>query len=300
MGWFNNSINFYLIRDILLIMSKSVFVPGHITGFFTIENHEIKLKNGSCGAGFLLSQGVKTTVSESDKLIIDINQGSDTVINEVLGILEVSHDFKITQDIQLPIGAGFGTSAASALSLTLAINEFLDLGYSANLCGQIAHMVEVNLGGGLGDVIAQTGHGLVLRTHPGAPGIGEIKSFEHDISIAWKTFGEIDTASIIQDPHHKQVISDVGLKYLEYFEEKPSLMNFLDFSNRFSGETNLMSDDVKSLVDYFNSSDDILGSSMAMLGNTAFAFASDESAFKDLEVEGLHIDKLNNVGIVHD
>ena len=281
-------------------MSKSVFVPGHITGFFTIENHEIKLKNGSCGAGFLLSQGVKTTVSESDKLIIDINQGSDTVINEVLGILEVSHDFKITQDIQLPIGAGFGTSAASALSLTLAINEFLDLGYSADLCGQIAHMVEVNLGGGLGDVIAQTGHGLVLRTHPGAPGIGEIKSFEHDISIAWKTFGEIDTASIIQDPHHKQVISDVGLKYLEYFEEKPSLRNFLDFSNRFSRETNLMSDDVKSLVDYFNSSDDILGSSMAMLGNTAFAFASDESAFKDLEVEGLHIDKLNNVGIVHD
>ena len=77
-------------------------------------------------------------------------------------------------------------------------------------------------------------------------------------------------------------------------------MNFLDFSNRFSRETNLMSDDVKSLVDYFNSSDDILGSSMAMLGNTAFAFASDESAFKDLEVEGLHIDKLNNVGIVHD
>ncbi len=281
-------------------MSKSVFVPGHITGFFTIENHEIKLKNGSCGAGFLLSQGVKTTVSESDKLIIDINQGSDTVINEVLRILEVSHDFKITQDIQLPIGAGFGTSAASALSLTLAINEFLDLGYSADLCGQIAHMVEVNLGGGLGDVIAQTGHGMVLRTQPGAPGIGEIKSFEHDVSIAWKTFGEIDTASIIQDPHHKQVISDVGLKYLEYFEEKPSLVNFLDFSNRFSRETNLMSDDVKSLVDYFNSSDDILGSSMAMLGNTAFAFASDESAFKDLEVEGLHIDKLNNVGIVHD
>ena len=281
-------------------MSKSVFVPGHITGFFTIENHEIKLKNGSCGAGFLLSQGVKTTVSESDKLIIDINQGNYTVINEVLRILEVNHDFKITQDIQLPIGAGFGTSAASALSLTLAINEFLDLGYSADLCGQIAHMVEVNLGGGLGDVIAQTGHGMVLRTQPGAPGIGEIKSFEHDVSIAWKTFGEIDTASIIQDPHHKQVISDVGLKYLEYFEEKPSLVNFLDFSNRFSRETNLMSDDVKSLVDYFNSSDDILGSSMAMLGNTAFAFASDESAFKDLEVEGLHIDKLNNVGIVHD
>ena len=163
-------------------MTNSVFVPGHITGFFTIENHEIKLKNGSCGVGFLLSKGVRTTVSSSDKLIIEVNQGDSTVIDEVLSIMEIdSTDFKITQDIQLPIGAGFGTSAASALSLTLALNEFLNLGYSDELCGQIAHMAEVNLGAGLGDVIAQTGKGLVLRTKPGAPGIGEIKSFNEDV-----------------------------------------------------------------------------------------------------------------------
>ena len=141
---------------------------------------------------------------------------------------------------------------------------------------------------------------MVLRTEPGAPGIGEIKSFRHDAYVAWKTFGGIETSSIIGDSHHKQVISDAGLKYLEFFEEKPSLKNFLDFSNRFSHETNLMSDEVKSLVDYFNSRDDILGSSMAMLGNTVFAFAENEDSFKNLEVEGLHIDKLNNIGIVYD
>ena len=120
------------------------------------------------------------------------------------------------------------------------------------------------------------------------------------MSIAWKTFGKIDTASVIQDPHHKQVISDVGLKYLEYFEENPSLGNFLDFSNRFSDETDLMSQEVKSLVDYFNSMDDILGSSMAMLGNTVFAFSYNEDVFKTSGIEDLHIDKLNNVGIVYD
>lgn len=281
-------------------MSNSVFVPGHITGFFTIENHEISLKNGSCGAGFLLSHGVKTTVDSSDKLMIDVNQGDSTVIDEVLSIMDIETNFKITQDIQLPIGAGFGTSAASALSLALALNEFLNLGYSHELCGQIAHMAEVNLGSGLGDVIAQTGHGMVLRTSPGAPGIGEIKSFRHDVFIAWKTFGGIDTSSVIQNPHHKQVISDVGLKYLEYFEEKPSLRNFLDFSNKFSHETDLMSDEVRELVDYFNSRDDILGSSMAMLGNTVFAFAQNEDVFKNMEIENLHIDRLNNNGIVYD
>lgn len=282
-------------------MTNSVFVPGHITGFFTIENHEIKLKNGSCGVGFLLTKGVKTTVSPSDNLIIDVNQGDSTVIDEVLSILELKNtDFKITQDIQLPIGAGFGTSAASALSLTMALNGFLNLGYSDELCGQIAHMAEVNLGAGLGDVIAQTGHGMVLRTKPGAPGIGEIKSFDEDVFIGWKTFGKIETSDIISDSHYTEVISNSGDKYLELFEDNPTLENFLDFSSKFSHEINLMSDEVKNLIDYFKSSSDILGSSMAMLGNTVFAFAYDEDAFKNLNIENLHIDKLNNTGIVHD
>lgn len=281
-------------------MSNSVFVPGHITGFFNIENHEISLKNGSCGAGFLLSKGVKTIVSPADELSINVNQGDSTVIDEVLKILDVKTDFKITQDIQLPIGAGFGTSAASALSLTLALNEFLNLGYSKELCGQIAHMAEVNLGGGLGDVIAQTGHGMVLRTSAGAPGIGEIKSFEHDVYIAWKTFGSIETADIIQDESYKRLISESGLKYLELFEKEPTLKNFLNFSYKFSQEINLMTDEVKNLIEYFNSRSDILGSSMAMLGNTVFAFSYNEDAFKTLNVEDMHIDKLNNVGIVYD
>ena len=281
-------------------MNKSVFVPGHVTGFFNIENHEISLKNGSCGAGFLLSRGVKSTISPSDRLSIDVNQGDETVIEEVLKILEIDDTFKITQDIQLPIGAGFGTSAASAFSLTLAINEFLNLGYSQELCGQIAHMAENNLGAGLGDVIAQTGKGIVLRTKPGAPGIGEIESFRKDVFIAYKTFGTIKTSDIISDPHHREVLSQVGLKYLELFEKETTLENFLSFSNSFSIETELMSDEVRNLVDYFNSSEDILGSSMAMLGNTVFAFAYDEDAFKDLDIEDLHICELNNIGIVYD
>lgn len=281
-------------------MNKSVFVPGHITGFFNIENHDVSLKNGSCGAGFLLSRGVKTTISPSDRLTIDVNKGDETVIEEVLNILEVESEFKITQDIQLPIGAGFGTSAASALSLTLAINEFLDLGYSMDLCGQIAHMAEINLGGGLGDVIAQTGKGLVLRTKPGAPGIGEIKSFRQDVFIAYKTFGPIKNEDIISDSHHREVISQSGLKYLELFEKESTLDNFLSFSNKFAHETNLMTEEVENLINYFNSSSDILGSSMAMLGNTVFAFAYDEETFKNLNIDDLHICELNNIGIVYD
>jgi pantoate kinase len=91
-------------------------------------------------------------------------------------------------------------------------------------------MAEVNLGAGLGDVIAQTGNGLVLRTKPGAPGIGEIKSFNHDVYIAWKTFGGIETSEIIRNSRYHNIISSSGSKYLELFEDEPTLENFLAFS----------------------------------------------------------------------
>ena len=273
-------------------MSVSVFMPAHITGFFSIENNDNPLKNGSCGAGFLLDRGVETTLEDSSEFKTNVNQGSDIVINEVLKYFNIEDSFEITQDIQLPIGAGFGTSAASALSLSLALNEFFDCGYSKNECGQIAHKAEVSLGGGLGDVIGQTGSGLVLRTRPGAPGVGKIKSFEEDIYVATKFFGKIDTASVIRNPEHKKIISVNGRKCLDSFKKNSSVENFLRLSYDFSLNTKLMTNEVQSLADYFNSCDDILGASMAMLGNTVFAFADNESSLKKLNIEGMNIDKL--------
>ena len=281
-------------------MSIQVFVPAHITGFFCIEHDEDPLKNGSCGAGFLLDSGVKTTIKNSNKFKINVNQGSDIVINEVLKYFDVDESFKIVQDIQVPIGAGFGTSAASALSLSIAFNEFFDCGLSLTECGQIAHRVEVSLGGGLGDVIAQMGKGLVLRTKPGAPGIGEIKSFENDLFIATKTFGEINTASVIGDEEYRRIISDNGHECLKDFEKDSSIENFLRLSHDFSLNTKLMTSEVQSSVNIFNSSSDILASSMAMLGNTVFAFAFTEDAFKDLNIKNLNIHQLYNKGIVYD
>ena len=38
--------------------------------------------------------------------------------------------------------------------------------------------------------------------------------------------------------------------------------------------------------------DDILGASMAMLGNTVFAFTDNERVLKNLDIEKMNIDKL--------
>ena len=51
----------------------SVFVPSHITGFFSILDNEDPLLKGSLGAGVLLDKGVITEMDESDEFSILIN-----------------------------------------------------------------------------------------------------------------------------------------------------------------------------------------------------------------------------------
>ncbi|MDO5849505.1 MAG: pantoate kinase [Methanobrevibacter sp.] len=288
-------------------MSVSVFVPGHITGFFNIVNDDNPLKNGSCGCGFLLNKGVTTSIklANGDETSIIINGKTDlrneTIVREVLKIMDIDVALNITQEINLPIGAGFGTSASSALGIAIGLSKLLDLGNSLEKSGQIAHIAEINLGSGLGDVIAELGQGIVLRTEPGAPGIGKITSFnENDLYVASKTFSQIETSSIIRDDNYKRKISDYGLKAKENFLKEQTVENFLKQSYSFSYNTKLMSDDVFGLVSRLNDDENILGSSMAMLGNTVFAFAEDKSAFDHLDDLGLDICKINNEGIIHD
>ena len=45
----------------------SVFVPSHITGFFSILDNENPLIKGSLGAGVLLDKGVVTEISKSSR-----------------------------------------------------------------------------------------------------------------------------------------------------------------------------------------------------------------------------------------
>ena len=45
----------------------SVFVPSHITGFFSILDNKNPLIKGSLGAGVLLDKGVVTEISKSSR-----------------------------------------------------------------------------------------------------------------------------------------------------------------------------------------------------------------------------------------
>lgn len=280
----------------------NVFVPAHITGFFSIFDNEDLLKKGSLGVGVLLNKGVITNISQvydnddslnlyfSNKLAILIN-GKQDILNQniVLKIFELMlndlSEFRIkfdeyltsnsyiliSQNIEVPIGCGFGTSAASAIGTAICINEFFDLNLSINQCGKYAHLAEVLFGSGLGDVIAELSNGIVKRIQPGAPGIGDVENIvsEEELFVLTKTFDSINTSSIIEDPFHKQSITNIGVNLGLEFDNDPSPENFMKLSFEFANKTNLITKDILDISNMLK--DKSLGVSMAMLGNTAFA-----------------------------
>ena len=135
----------------------SVFVPGHITGFFNICENDNLVKYGSKGVGVLIDSGVKTSVKLNEKLKSDYeiiinnikNEKNETIIKETINEIQNQNPFKnklqIKQEIQVPIGCGFGTSASSSLSTSIAIKKLLNLPITQEQAGQYAHITEVKL-----------------------------------------------------------------------------------------------------------------------------------------------------------
>lgn len=312
----------------------SVFVPAHITGFFSIFDNENPLIKGSLGAGVLLDKGVVTEIfksssgdeSQSDSLSILINGEVDeynqNILLATIDLMKKDFEFDlkgvtVNQTIQVPIGCGLGTSAASAIGCAICINEFLELGLSMDECGQYAHLAELELGTGLGDVIAEMSRGIVLRTKTGAPGYGEVRSLiprektgigefledENEFYVLVKSLGEIPTSSIIQDPKYQKIITDVGLEMNNEFAEdddgvligskfknkfnvavgdkfndEEEIRKFMKCSYQFAKRTRLINDDLISIIHNLNGK--VLGASMAMLGNTVFAMLTKEQKYK--------------------
>ncbi|WP_225370721.1 GHMP family kinase ATP-binding protein [Methanobrevibacter arboriphilus] len=169
------------------------------------------------------------------------------------GKFELKDDLLINHEINVPVGSGFGTSASCSFGTAIGLSKIFNLNLSNNQAGQIAHLTEVELGSGLGDVLSQTSKGIMIRTSPGAPGIGKTniirdKNNFSDVLILTKTFGEIDTSSIIEDPKMKKNINKFGLIMQERIINNPTIENFMDCSYEFAKKTGLMNKELLKIV----------------------------------------------------
>ncbi len=245
--------------------TAAAFAPGHITGFFVICEDEDPARMGSLGCGLTLESGVTTCVEVG---------GSDDppcltcpTVESVVARL-ATPPCLIHSRSAIPIGAGFGASGAGALSAAFSLNYAFSLNLTTDQLTEVAHIAEVENRTGLGDVVAQSLGGVVIRRTPGAS--GRLNRIQADgCEVFWVVFDKISTKEVLNDQGVAERINATGIESLRELLKNPTIENFMLQSKRFAAETGLMSDSVSDAVDAVEAAGGM--ASQAMLGDSVFA-----------------------------
>ena len=273
------------------------FSPGGISSFFEICDMDSKGKPigdlsriGSRGGGFVINKGVHTKVEIEGakttiiKVLINGRIATDaetsrTVAESILGKTPKKYKVTIKHRIEIPIGAGFGSSAGGALGTALALSEALNLKLTYNQLGRIAHAAEIKCKTGLGTVGAIMIGGCILTVEPGGPGVGVIDRIpvSPDFSVVTGTFGPTATKQILSSAEKRQEVNRWGKKTLENILNEPSLENFLGCCLEFAEKTGFMTERVKELVQLANRAGAV-GIAQNMVGEAVHAITFEENA----------------------
>jgi pantoate kinase len=243
------------------------FVPGHVTGFFTVDRDPDPTIAGSRGAGLALSEGVTVTVRSAAETSVALDGDSIGMeaVERVLDALDVRAAVHATTD--LPLASGFGVSGATALGTALAANRVFGRQLSANELLTMAHGAEVQADTGLGDVVAQARGGVPVRLEPGGPQDNVVDAIPARTRIEYHVMGELATQEIITDDTDR--ITGAGERALSQVVREPTLSRFMRSSRQFARETGLLTDRVREVVEDVSEAGG--SATMAMLGETVVA-----------------------------
>jgi pantoate kinase len=273
------------------------FAPAAISSFFEIHDIEgdkpiVDLeKVGARGGGFGLQKGVSTEITakeaENGSIKVFINsvpaveaKTTRKVVEMILSGINAKYDVTVQHQIEVPIGAGFGTSAGGALTVGLALKEALDLPLTYNQIGRVAHVAEIQCQTGLGTVSSLTFiGGCVLVVEPGAPGICQLDHIpiSPDYMVVAGVFRSNMPKTILTDPEKKRIINRYGKKTLEAILAEPTIVNFLDRCWEFSENAGFATPNVRQLVQSAKRAGAV-GAAQNMLGEAVHALVLEENA----------------------
>jgi len=273
------------------------FSPGGISSFFQICEtgtdgkplNDLE-KVGSRGGGFVINKGVSTRVeveeAKTELIEVFINgklspeaETSRTVAETILAKTPKKHKVTVKHRIEIPIGAGFGSSAGGALGTALALADALGLKLTYNQLGRIAHVAEIKCKTGLGTVGPIMLGGCILTVEPGGPGIGVVDRIPltSRFSVVTGTFGPTATKQILSSPEKKREVNRWGKETLDKILDEPSLENFLACCFEFAEKTGFMTGRVRELGQLAKRAGAI-GSAQNMVGEAIHAVTFEENA----------------------
>lgn len=244
--------------------------PGHISGYFCRCAGPGPAATGSIGGGIVTAEGVTVEAVRADaptvRVLVHFPDGR-VAVSDGSPPVEYLMDrlgapAALTTRCTLPIGAGFGLSAAALLAAGAALSALHGLELSRGEVAAAAHEAEVLFRTGLGDVAAAQGGGVVVRR---GPGVGaEIFRFPSDEPVSAVSFGPIPTPVVLD--------SDDAMAWVRAafpVEEPRDLAELVRASRAFAEASGLMTDRVRAALAACDEAG--VPASMTMLGDGVFA-----------------------------
>lgn len=294
------------------LKTARAFSPAGISSFFEICDTEpdgTPLRDlgkvGARGGGFGIQKGVTTevTVSQDEKNSIEIYineknfpkaETTRTVIEMLLEKADGNYCVEVRHWVNVPIGAGFGSSAAAAITAALALSKALGLKLTYNQLGKIAHIAEIKCKTGLGTVAPlMIGGGCAITVEPGSPGTAVIDHIpiSSDYIIVAGVLSPISTKAVLSSTEKRLAVKKWGRKTLEKIFNEPSLENFLLCSREFAIKTGFATDRIRKMFQIADEAGAI-GAAQNMVGEAVHALTTLENAervvqaFKQVLPEG--------------
>ena len=241
---------------------------------------------GARGGGFSPRKGVTTEVvlaeAEEKRIQVFINgefcpkaETPKSVVEILLENVSEEYDVTVRHHVEVPIGAGFGSSAAGALGTALALSKVLGLNLTYNQLGRIAHVADVKSRTGLGTVGPLLFGGCGLTIEPGAPGYARLDRIpvSPDHRLVMGTFRPYPTTEMLSSPEKRVIINEWGRKTLKKIIADPSLKNFMAACKEFALETGFATVHVQKLM-ALSEKAGAIGAAQNMLGEAVHALAT--------------------------
>jgi pantoate kinase len=278
-----------LLSDI--VATSTAFSPGHVTGIFApVDSVQTDiLSKGSIGAGFSISNGVTTTAQifeaetkgygiSIDGIRVQKAPVSSYVAERYLNLIDNPVFLQISHTTEIPIGFGLGSSGATALSLSYALNDSLKLSLSKVEAAQVAHCADIACKTGLGTVAGLYAGGYEIRLKPGAPGKGlTLKKELDDYVAAILCIAPISTKTVLSNQlmnmNSKNFCSRWLLNRLKAMDE---IEGFLDASFSLANALGLTDGSCNGPIRALKSEG--FKCSVALFGQTVFTIIRRESA----------------------
>ncbi len=259
-----------------MVRSALAFCPGHISGYFSRITGESFSLTGSVGSGIVIDEGVRVEAREVQSPFVRVRNVDRTgaVTAELNGSAPLEYVMQrlgvcagIVTECRLPIGAGFGLSAAALLAAITALNSLFELGLSGHDVAGIAHEAEILHRTGLGDVAACQDGGLACRCGPGIDAeIIRLKDIDELLYAV--SFGPLETPAVLDSSTNMERIASA------YPGRCPdSLADFFRLSRDFANRCGLISGEVAAVLRACD--EHAVPASMTMLGNGVFAYGDE-------------------------